>query len=186
MLSGGGSGGGALCGDKRQESLWRGWAPPCRLKEWLTAGMERPFCLFVNALSVSCTECFYHYTPLQSGHLFWPWEMVLKVSQCVCAEKTPGLRCSMKTCGEQPLQARQGRIRGEAICGKGGHNPICLFTLQQRQIRTIDTLGVILQSKYGSRRKRRSEDGGVLQRRAARVNFPHGPLHRVQYEADKK
>lgn len=56
----------------------------------------------------------------------------------------------MKMCSEQPLRARRGRIRGK-LFGGWGHNPICLFTLQQSQIRTIDTLGPVLVSKYGSR-----------------------------------
>lgn len=42
-----------------------------------------------GTLVAARSECFYHYTPLQSGHLFWPWEMVLKVLPhvcvCVCA-----------------------------------------------------------------------------------------------------
>lgn len=114
--------------------------------------------------------------------------MVLKVSLCVCVhvcvlEKLPGLRCSMKICSEQPLSARRGRIRGKLFGGGRGHNPICLFTLQQSQIRTIDTLGLVLESKYGSYRERgRGEEDYILQRSAPRVNLPHGPLHRAQYE----
>lgn len=42
-------------------------------------------------------------------------------------------------------------MRGK-LFGDEGHNPICLFTLERSQIRTIDTLGLVLQSKYGSRR----------------------------------
>lgn len=68
------------------------------------------------------------------------------VHVCVL-EKQPGLRCSMKICSEQPLSARRGWIRGK-LFGGWGHNPICLFTLQQSQIRTIDTLGLVLESKY--------------------------------------
>jgi len=72
----------------------------------------------------------------------------------------------MKICSEQPLSARRGWIRGKLFGGRG-HNPICLFTLQQSQIRTIDTLGLVLESKYGSRREgeetrgdeRRGEEG---------------------------
>ncbi len=106
---------------------------------------------------------------------------------CVCVHvcvlvKLPGLRCSMKICSEQPLSARRGWIRGKLFGGRG-HNPICLFTLQQSQIRTIDTLGLVLESKYGSQRERRGgEEDYILQRSAPRVNLPHGPLHRAQYE----
>jgi len=49
--------------------------------------------------------------------------------------------------------------KGKAIWGTG-HNPICLFTLQQSQIRTIDTLGLVLESKYGSRREGEETRGG--------------------------
>lgn len=49
------------------------------------------------------------------------------------------------------VAAQRRRIRGK-LFGDEGHNPICLFTLERSQIRTIDTLGLVLESKYGSRR----------------------------------
>lgn len=49
------------------------------------------------------------------------------------------------------MAAQRRRIRGK-LFGDEGHNPICLFTLERSQIRTIDTLGLVLESKYGSRR----------------------------------
>lgn len=83
------------------------------------------------------------------------------------------------------LLAGQRWIRGKLFGGRG-HNPICLFTLQQSQIRTIDTLGLVLESKYGNQRGRGEAvvvgGGYILQRSAPRVNLPHGPLHRPQYE----
>lgn len=92
----------------------------------------------------------------------WPFVLTLGngfkgLAVCVCVlEKLLGLRCSMKICSEQPPWARRGWIRGKLFGGRG-HNPICLFTLQQSQIRTIDTLGLVLESKYGSRRERGDE-----------------------------
>jgi len=37
-----------------------------------------------------------------------------------------------------------------------------LFTLQQSQIRTIDTLGLVLESKYGSWREGREEEDCIV------------------------
>lgn len=120
--------------DKSRGTLWNSSTGPWRRSRHATLpadwrsdtqpGWRGHFVFLERHFRSSRSECFYHYTPLQSGHLFWPWEMVLKVSLCVCVhvcvlEKLPGLRCSMKICSEQPLSARRGRIRGKLFGGGG-------------------------------------------------------------------
>lgn len=85
--------------------------------------------------------------------------------------------------GNASVSAQRRRIRGKLFGGDEGRNPICLFTLEQSQIRTIDTLGLVLESKYGSRRRGEGGWGCTSHRGAARVNLPHGPLHSANMEA---
>lgn len=116
--------------------------------------------------------------------------MVLKVSLCVCVhvcvlEKLPGLRCSMKICSEQPMSARRGRIRGKLFGGGGTGAQSNLFVhtpAEPDQNNWYIRTGFREQIWQLQRERGRGEEDYILQRSAPRVNLPHGPLHRAQYE----